>query len=211
MMGRNSSWLRTSLPMSSESLVPEYPLSIPALAEVIGIIISNFLFFITPPSSPQLPYLFHVPFISHYPPFPLSFSCRLSALGRMQRLLPKLHLLACSCTSISILKDICNLKNCSLWAPWQLLHHPSEVEGPLNYRAWRFCWTSATREGNTHLGQVTTSGMRIHIKSFTSNCWMTLMEHITLTVTTCWSWQTLCIFGDTEMDIKAKCQTSSMF
>lgn len=36
-----------------------------------------------------------------------------------------------------------------VWALWQLLQHPSEVAGALNYRASRFCWTSATREGNT--------------------------------------------------------------
>lgn len=103
-----------AVPMSTGSLVLYYPLSIPALAEVIAITISNLLFFLAPPSSPQFPCLFHVPFhVSPPSPSLLSSSHRLSALGRTQRPLAKVHLLACSCTSISILKDTCNLKYCS--------------------------------------------------------------------------------------------------
>lgn len=58
------------VPMSTGSLVLYYPLSIPALAEVIGITIFNLLFFLAPPSSPQLPCLFHVPFHVLHTPFP---------------------------------------------------------------------------------------------------------------------------------------------
>lgn len=106
--------------------------------------------------------------MSRAPSFLLSSSHRLSTLGRKQRPLATVHLLAHSCTSISILKDMCNLKYCSYVGTLadaasskgsgrcsELLSIKILLE--LCYKGRQCCY----------LGQVTTSGMRILIKSFT--------------------------------------------
>lgn len=86
--------------------------------------------------------------MSHVPSFLLSSSHRLSTLERKQRSLATVHLLARSCKAFPFSR-ICAIWNTALTLSlWQMLHHPREVADALNYRASRFCWNSATREGN---------------------------------------------------------------
>lgn len=56
--------------MTTGSLVLYYPPSIPALAEVTGITVSNALFSLAPPSSPQFLCLLLVLFHVSHVPFP---------------------------------------------------------------------------------------------------------------------------------------------
>lgn len=124
-------------------------LSIPALADIIGTVTSNLLLFLLHPD-------FHIYsiiiFMSHAPSFLLPSSHRLSTLGRIPMPLAKVHLLACSCTSISILKYTCNLKCCSYISTLADAASSSrEVAGALTCRASRFCWNAAIREGNAFI------------------------------------------------------------
>ena len=148
-----------AVPTSTGSLGLCYPLSSPAIAEVRGITISNLLFSPAPPSSPHFPCLLLVAFHVLHLPFLAVILPRLSALGRTQRPLAKKCIswhIPAGTFPFSRTHAIWN--TALVWVLWQLLHHPSEVAGALNYRVLRFCWTSARREGNTHLDQVTTSG-----------------------------------------------------
>lgn len=147
-MRERNSTCSSQASMCTESLVLCHPLSTPALAEVIRIAISNLLFFLAPSNSLQFPCLFHIPFHFSCPLFPAVIFPQTEHSGQKAKALSHSASLSTFLYKHFHSQGYVQSETARTSALWQMLHHPREVAGALNYRASRFCWNSATREGN---------------------------------------------------------------